>query len=608
MRDISALRRIFLGAGASLVVLTLIACGADGTSSGDLPAADGGTLGADASTGSDAGSTASDAGSTTKSYPISVNVVGLTGTGLVLQDNGGDDLTVTPGASPQKVTFKTQVESGKPFAVTVKTQPTTPSQVCTVSGGTGTVVAGPVESVTVNCTTAYTIGGTVTGLAGTGLVLQDNAGDDLPVNMNGQFSFKTPVVDGGAYAVTVKQGANPTAPWQTCAVTSGSGKVAGANVTSVKVDCTTNTYTVGVKVTGLSGTGLVLQDNGADDLSVAANGNYTFTTPVASGAPYAVTVKTDPTSPWQTCTVANASDTMKGANVTLNVTCTTNKYDVGGTVSGMTGTGLVLSANGMNLGPINANGAFSVKLDSGTAYTFAIVTQPTNPAQTCTLVNPTGTVAGANVTSVFVLCDPKVLLVTAASSSYVADVKTKLLASGFTTVDLFDANQATPTLAQLTPYPSILVFSDMGFANPTALGDVVADYFDAGGYPVIATFANASVPVSGRWATGNYALIETTGQTQPNDQGNITIVDPASPLVANVATLTAQHAYQSTGGPINGGVVVAKWGLGGALIVSGVKNGHKYAELNMYPPSSTIRSDFWVGDGAAIMRNALLYR
>ena len=58
------------------------------------------------------------------------------------------------------------------------------------------------------------------------------------------------------------------------------------------------TYSVGGSVSGLSGT-VVLQDNGGDDLSVSANGPFTFATKLASGAAYAVTVKTNPSG--QTC-------------------------------------------------------------------------------------------------------------------------------------------------------------------------------------------------------------------------------------------------------------------------------------------------------------------
>ena len=81
-------------------------------------------------------------------------------------------------------------------------------------------------------------------------------------------------------------------------------------------------YSVGGTVSGLSGT-VVLQDNGGDDLSLSSNGPFTFSTPLAVGAAYNVTVKTSPSG--QTCTVSNASGTVASANVTsIAVTCTNN--------------------------------------------------------------------------------------------------------------------------------------------------------------------------------------------------------------------------------------------------------------------------------------------
>jgi hypothetical protein len=80
------------------------------------------------------------------------------------------------------------------------------------------------------------------------------------------------------------------------------------------------TYTVGGNVSGLSGT-VVLQDNGGDNLSLTANGAFTFATALAGGTAYAVTVKTNPSG--QTCTVSNGTGTIASANITnVTVTCT----------------------------------------------------------------------------------------------------------------------------------------------------------------------------------------------------------------------------------------------------------------------------------------------
>jgi 6-phosphogluconolactonase (cycloisomerase 2 family) len=169
----------------------------------------------------------------------------------------------------------------------------------------------------------YTVGGTVTGLAGSGLVLQNNGTGNLAVNASGTFSFTAAVPAGGPYNVTVAT--QPGGPAQTCTVGNGTGTVGSANVTSVGVSCTTNTYTVGGTVTGLSSPGLVLQNNAGSDLTIAGPGAFTFPVALASGATYAVTVKTQPGGgPAQNCTVASASGTITSAAVSsVAVTCTT---------------------------------------------------------------------------------------------------------------------------------------------------------------------------------------------------------------------------------------------------------------------------------------------
>ena len=250
----------------------------------------------------------------------------------------------------------------------------------------------------------FTIGGTVSGLSGTGLVLQDNGGDSLAVSANGPFTFATALASGSAYSVTVS--AQPSSPAQTCAVTNGSG-TAVANVTNVQVACTTTaTFTIGGAVSGLSGTGLMLQDNGGDSLAVSANGPFTFATALASGSAYSVTVSALPSSPAQTCAVTNGSGTVS-ANVTnVQVACTTTPtFTIGGMVSGLSGTGLVLQDNGDDNLTVSANGSFvfAKAVASGGTYNVTVHTQPSNPVQTCAVTNGTGTVT-ANVTNVAVTC------------------------------------------------------------------------------------------------------------------------------------------------------------------------------------------------------------
>jgi surface protein len=340
---------------------------------------------------------------TTVAYTIGGTVSGLTGSGLVLQNNGGDSLQISANGG---FTFPTPVADAGGYAVSVLTQPGTPSQTCTVSNGSGTVAGADVTNVAVSCVTnSFTVGGTISDLASTGLVLSNN-GQDIAIPKTGPFTFTfDPQVDGIAYAVTVKT--QPTELSQTCTVNNGSGTLAGVNVTDVAVTCTTDTFTVGGNVSDLAGTGLVLQNNAGDDLSIGADGNFEFGTTLDDGNSYSVSIKVQPTDLSQTCSVTNSSGTLAGADITdVSVTCVTNTYTVGGNVSGLAGSGLVLQNNAGDDLVMGADGGFNfaTELDDGSTYSVTIKNQPTSPTQICSVLNALGILAGANITDVTVTC------------------------------------------------------------------------------------------------------------------------------------------------------------------------------------------------------------
>jgi HJR/Mrr/RecB family endonuclease len=245
------------------------------------------------------------------SYKVGGMVTGLTGAGLVLQNNGGDNLAIS---SDGPFTFSTALKKGKKYEVTVLTQPS--GQTCTVANGSGSISRN-VTDVRVTCTGGgFTVGGMVSGLTGAGLVLRNNGGNDLAISADGPFTFSAPLGAGVAYEVTVAT--QPSG--QTCTVSNGTGSIAGANVTNVAVDCTANTFTVGGSVSGLTGAGLVLQNNGSDGLAISGNGVFTFSVALTEGAAYGVTVATQPSG--QGCSVTNGSGNIAGANVTnIAVAC-----------------------------------------------------------------------------------------------------------------------------------------------------------------------------------------------------------------------------------------------------------------------------------------------
>src|ERR1700758_3768634 len=125
-------------------------------------------------------------------YRIGGTIMGLTATGLVLA-NGTD--TVSPAAGATSFTFATALTSGSSYAVTVKTQPN--SELCQVANGSGQVGSVAVTNVIVTCKAAtYTIGGTITGLSATGLVLVNGADTVSPAAGAASFTFATALTSG----------------------------------------------------------------------------------------------------------------------------------------------------------------------------------------------------------------------------------------------------------------------------------------------------------------------------------------------------------------------------------------------------------------------------
>ena len=99
----------------------------------------------------------------------------------------------------------------------------------------GATCAAASITVTVLETDTFTIGGNVSGLAGTGLVLQNNGEDDLTINADGSFTFPKAIEDGSAYTISVLT--QPDGPGEICSIFNGSGTVSGENIGNVTVAC-----------------------------------------------------------------------------------------------------------------------------------------------------------------------------------------------------------------------------------------------------------------------------------------------------------------------------------------------------------------------------------
>jgi DNA-binding beta-propeller fold protein YncE len=286
-------------------------------------------------------------------YTLSVNVTGLAAaSGVVLRNNGVDDLAVSaPGVYP----FATKVVSGTSYNVTVLTQPSSPVQLCTVTGPSGTM---PASNLTlgVNCVNAYTIGGTITGAAnGIGPILRNNGGDDLfiPAVQSGvavSFTFSIPVESGASYTVT--QLSQARSPGQDCSsITPVSGVASTSSAASgVSITCTlANTVPRFAYVTNSTA-----KTVSAYTIDAAASGVLsTAGAPVATGAePYSVSV--DPTGRF--AYVANHS----GNNISA--------YSIDTSTTSTAGALTAIDANG-------AVGGYQATIAAGT-YPISVTVHP----------------------------------------------------------------------------------------------------------------------------------------------------------------------------------------------------------------------------------------
>jgi hypothetical protein len=180
----------------------------------------------------------------------------------------------------------------------------------------------------VTCGAVFTIGGRVSGLLGSGMVLQNNGGDNLSITASGNFTFPTPLLTGSAYAVTILTA--PSKPAQTCTILNGSG-TASVNVNNVQIICPQPAFTISGTLVGLvngPGDTVELQDNAGDDLFVTGNNStFTFPTQVTNGGIYNVSEFLPATSQSQPCNIFNGFGIATADVTNVLVDCQHNDWN-----------------------------------------------------------------------------------------------------------------------------------------------------------------------------------------------------------------------------------------------------------------------------------------
>ncbi len=195
------------------------------------------------------------------------------------------------------------------------------------------------------------------------------------------------------------------------------------------------------------------------------------------------------------------------------------------------------------------------------------------------------------------------------------DVQTRLLATGlFANVGIINTTTAgggTPTLAQLQAFDSVIVWTNSTPASNVALGDVLADYVDAGGGVVVAVFANSTTTagrnIAGRWQNA-YEVIMDQGGNSSGAGGTLgTVHVPSHPIMNGVTAFTGGSvgSRPNSTALAAGATLIAEWNNGKVLVAVG--SNPQRVDLGFFPPHSTCSGSGWTTGGDQLMANALVH-
>jgi hypothetical protein len=171
---------------------------------------------------------------------------------------------------------------------------------------------------------------------------------------------------------------------------------------------------------------------------------------------------------------------------------------------------------------------------------------------------------------------------------------------GIVSVDLFNANTGTPTLAQLHQYDLVAPLAFSSFMNPATLGNNLADYVDGGGIVVQLglTYSQfGSRNITGRWSTDGYAPYNYSSGTGALTH-TLGTFDASHPLMQGVTALQGNSRAVVT--PVAGATQVAAWDDNVSLIAFKPVGTHTTVGITAYLGSQAT----WSGNFARVIANA----
>lgn len=234
----------------------------------------------------------SSSSSAVQTQSVGGTVSGLSdGQQLVLSNK--DQLTTV--GSDGTFLFPRQVPIGSGYRIFLAQQPA--NQVCDIVDQSGTVSSENVSNVQIHCVVANTI---------------QNYLPPVGCGCMSSWTYKGQTYTGG---ICANPDSDPNGPWCKTTSTCNGNSWAYCSVSPPQA-----TFTVGGKLSGMDqGSSITIQNNGGDNLSLSANGNFTFATSMAAGASYAVTILS--TSLGESCTISNGAGTVSNNVDSVIIDC-----------------------------------------------------------------------------------------------------------------------------------------------------------------------------------------------------------------------------------------------------------------------------------------------
>ncbi len=144
----------------------------------------------------------------------------------------------------------------------------------------------------------------------------------------------------------------------------------------------------------------------------------------------------------------------------------------------------------------------------------------------------------------------------------------------------------------------VVPYLNSGFQDATTMGNVLADYIDAGGVVVGHTYLYGQfVPIQGRFVTGGYSPYNIP---VVNNFTNRTLgtFDSSHPLMQGVTALASDRNNDAT--LVSGASLVASWNTGAPLIAVQTVGGHTSVGVTAYVGNYGV----WSGNFARVIVNA----